>query len=199
MDLKNDCSVLCIVINGSACAGKDTLVCSLVDRRYNIPPLARCLGRMSSGAYIYNISSVDNVKAAATMLGWDNRFKTASDRIFLHELKECSIKYNDGPTSYVIEFLRSVLATCSDNCSYVFVHIREPEEIDKLKVRVSSSLKGVKFRTLLVDDTSDSYTFVNGADDVVHDYTYDVVFSYNKLNDMFETTVKRFHDVIQAI
>lgn len=199
MDIETTSRITCIVINGSACAGKDTFIESLVANKYLKSRSNVCIGKAAHGEYIYNLSSVDRIKAAAGILGWNPRFKSEADRRFLHELKECSIRYNDGPTKYVLEFLKWLDKTHTDCYSYVFVHIREPEEINKLKLHVLRELKHIKFRTLLVRDTSSNSTYENGADNVVEDYDYDCVFSYNKQNDLFENTVTRFQDAVRGL
>lgn len=195
--------VTCIVINGSGEVGKDTLIHSFVAHPF--PGIDNTvdssLGKSSAGEYVYNISSVDQVKVAAEILGWDSKYKTSTDRRFLHDLKECSIRYNDGPTSYIMSFLTSLEDEClaSDMFAVVFVHIREPAEIYKLRRAVSSNLAYTKFRSLLVKDVSTVNKYKNGADDVVDNYYYNYTFVYDKSNALFEETAQRFDHTIRHL
>ena len=194
--------VTCIVINGSGEVGKDTLICSLVNQLKEVDNnVDSCLGKSFAGDYIYNISSVDQVKAAAEILGWNSEYKTSADRQFLHDLKECSIRYNDGPTSYIMSFLTRLEDECLafNMFAVVFVHIREPSEIYKLRRAVSSNLAYTKFRSLLVKDVSTVNKYKNGADDVVDNYPYNHMFVYDKSNAVFEETAQRFDQTIRHL
>lgn len=195
--------VTCIVINGSGEVGKDTLIRSLITYplRGENNQVNTCLGKSAAGDYIYNISSVDQVKAAAEILGWNSKYKTSADRQFLHDLKECSIRYNDGPTCYIMSLLTKLEEEClaSDMFAVVFVHIREPDEIYKLRRAVSSNLAYTKFRSLLVKDVSTVNTYENGADDVVDNYYYNYTFVYDKSNALFEETSQRFDHTIRHL
>lgn len=195
--------VTCIVINGSGGVGKDTFIHSLVAQPFNgiTDNISSCLGKSAAGEYIYNISSVDQVKVAAKILGWNPESKKSADRQFLHDLKECSIRYNDGPTHYIMSFLTRLEDEClaSDMFAVVFVHIREPDEIYKLRRAVSSNLAYTRFRTLLVKDVSTINTYENGADDVVDNYYYNYTFAYDKHNAVFEETAQRFDHTIRHL
>ena len=63
------------IINGAAGVGKDTFV-----------EIAKYKIFIKTGLPTYNISSVDNVKTAAKILGWDGE-KDARGRKFLSDLK----------------------------------------------------------------------------------------------------------------
>ena len=71
-----------VIMNGSGGIGKDTFIDFIDDF-------------MEKDEYLYNISSVDKVKEAAEILGWEGG-KTDEDRIFLHELKQAAVKYNNS-------------------------------------------------------------------------------------------------------
>ena len=73
-----------IIINGTGGSGKDTFV------QY-----------CSKYAKVINISSVDKVKEAATILvGWKGE-KDEKSRKLLVDLKKLSIDYNDAPLKYI--------------------------------------------------------------------------------------------------
>lgn len=67
------------VINGTGGAGKDTFV-KMVSRQ---------MDKMSNYAAVINVSSVDRIKEAAKIIGW-NGGKEEKDRKFLSDLKELS-------------------------------------------------------------------------------------------------------------
>ena len=99
-----------IVINGVGGAGKDTLI-SLLQDKYKIK----------------NVSSIAPIKALAKMMGWQGE-KTDKARKFLSDLKAITTEYNDYPTNYLLEEQQGFIA---DNNQIMFVHIREPKEIEK--------------------------------------------------------------------
>ncbi len=135
-----------IVINGSGGVGKDTFVefC----KKY---------------ASVLNISSVDKVKEAATVLtGWNGE-KDEKSRKLLSDLKEIGIEYNDAPIKYVCnkanEFKNS-------DQELMFVHIRENVEIDKCK-------KECNAKTLLITNKNIPIICSNHSDREVNEYEYD--------------------------
>ena len=138
-----------IVINGSGGVGKDTFVefCSeFVD--------------------VKNISSVDKVKEAAKVLvGWDGE-KDEKSRKLLSDLKKLSIEYNDYPTKYIEEQAEQLEE------GVMFVHVREKEEIQKIKELLNA-------KTLLITSNRVEKILTNYSDANVENYNYD----YNIKND----------------
>lgn len=117
-----------IIVNGPARAGKDTFV------TYCLAEFARQHGMVG-----FNCSSVDQVKSAARLLGWDGE-KDARGRQFLSDLKDLSTRIYNGPMKYMNDVIKE---SCAD---VGFFHIREPEEIarfvaehDAITVHVSSN------------------------------------------------------------
>lgn len=137
-----------IIINGSGGVGKDTFVdfCRIY-------------------ANITNISSVDKIKEAAKILGWNGR-KTEADRKFLSDLKILSTKYNDFSYTYIAENINKFEKDKSSNV--MFIHVREPEEIDKIK-------KEFDCITLLIQNIRVSQITSNMADANINNYEYDYV------------------------
>lgn len=102
-----------IIINGTGGSGKDTFV------QY-----------CSEYAKVINISSVDKVKEAATILvGWKGE-KDEKSRKLLVDLKKLSIDYNDAPLKYIEKQYNAFL---NSQAEYLFIHIREIDEIKKNK------------------------------------------------------------------
>lgn len=100
-----------IIINGEPYSGKDTFI-----------------KFFSKYVKTKNISSVDKVKEAAIMLGW-NKEKDECGREFLSKLKKLSIQYFDHPYKYISDEIKKFKD--SDN-EVLFIHIREKEEIEKI-------------------------------------------------------------------
>jgi hypothetical protein len=140
-----------IVINGSGGVGKDT-VCDIVGKYYRT----------------MNISSIDPIKKIATENGWNGE-KDEKSRKFLADLKQLFVDFNDLPQKYLMEKYRDFMQSDDE---ILFVHIREPKEIDKFKGGI-----GGKCVTLLVrgrDDVKKEWN--NRADDEVENYRYDYVY-----------------------
>jgi hypothetical protein len=135
------------IINGSGGVGKDTFV-SFVSEL--IPTL--------------NFSSVDKVKEVAKIIGW-NGGKTEKDRKFLSDLKLLCTDYNDMPFNSMadkaVEFMNS-------NFNFLFLHIREPQEIKRVKSAFHA-------KTILVKRSSIGHITSNMADKNVFNYDYDFV------------------------
>jgi guanylate kinase len=143
------------IINGAGGSGKDTF----------IDIIARLLMMENSERLVLNVSSVDKVKQAAHLLGWDGE-KNAQGRAFLHKLKTMSEQEYEGVKKYISEKVQ-----LAPENSIVFIHIREPEEITKT-INFLSKIPNTEVSTLLVRSNR-SVTVKNGADDVVENYQYD--------------------------
>ena len=135
-----------IIINGTGGSGKDTFV-------------KFC----SEFAKVTNISSVDKVKEAAKILvGWNGE-KNEKARKLLVDLKQLSIKYNNYPTKYIEEQFKMFKKNDSE---YLFIHIREIEEIKKIK-------KLLNAKTLLIVNKRVKLITSNSSDANVYKYNYD--------------------------
>lgn len=137
-----------IIINGTGGSGKDTFV-------------TMC----SKYAKVMNISSVDKVKEAAKILvGWNGE-KDEKSRKLLVDLKQLSIEYNDYPLQYIKEQFEKFLKS---NNEFLFVHIREIDEIEKIKNLLNA-------KTLLVKNPRVKLITSNNSDSNVFNYNYDFV------------------------
>ena len=141
-----------IVINGVGGVGKDTL-CELAARHFKVK----------------NISSITPIKEIAALCGWDGR-KDNKARKFLSDLKNLCVEYNNYPTVWAKaqydEFLKS-------DEEIMFLHIREPEEIEKFLLATGGAAK-----TLLVraGKRMSNEKYGNVSDDGVENYSYDYYF-----------------------
>lgn len=145
-----------LVINGRGGVGKDTL-CDLAAKHFRV----------------YNISSVDPIKEIARMCMWDGR-KDDKSRRFLSDLKALTIAYNDFPTVWAKERFLGFLESDDE---IMFLHIREPEEIEKF-VRATDGFA----KTLLIrgGDRMTKSSYGNVSDDGVENYTYDYYFTNDR-------------------
>lgn len=159
---------LVIIINGKGGSGKDTF-CEAVLRHYTYGSNFYC------GAVLI-ASSITRVKDAAQVLGWAGG-KELKDRKFLSDLKDLWTAYNDGPFLYLADYYKYFVDGCFSvtGNDIFFVHIREPQEIEKFKQFV---LKDGHARccTLLIDTKRASGDYGNHADDDVALYNYDFIF-----------------------
>lgn len=156
-----------IIINGSGGAGKDTL-CEIAGKYYRV----------------MNVSSIDPIKKIALENGW-NGDKTEKSRKFLADLKSLFVEYNDLPLCYLMEQYE-VFKTGDDEI--MFVHIREPKEIEKFKAALENHCK-----TLLVRGRKGARTeWNNASDDAVEEYDYDVYYENDKPLEEAEMDFIRF-------
>ena len=166
---------LTIVINGAGGVGKDTL-CNIAAAHYRVK----------------NVSSITPIKEIAAGCGWAGE-KTDRARRFLSELKRLTVEYNDLPTRYLTEQYR---AFCEGDEEILFVHIREPEEIEKfVKATDGNAI------TLLVRGgkrfSHRGGRYGNASDDGVENYPYQYIF-YND-RPLGEETEKQFLSYLAVI
>ena len=102
-----------ILVNGSGGVGKTTFS-SII----------------SSMLPAMSYSSVQYVKEAAKVLGWDGVTKDEKSRKFLSDLKILSAEYNDHPYTMMCKVIEDFLH--DDIHEWLFLHVREPGEIKRL-------------------------------------------------------------------
>ena len=157
-----------LIINGAGGVGKDTL-CDLGAKHFKV----------------YNTSTIIPIKEIATQCGWDGS-KDNKSRRFLSDLKKLCVEYNDYPTMWALERYREFLS--SDN-EIMFLHIREPEEIEKFVRSTDGEAK-----TLLIrgGDRMKRSNYGNASDDCVENYEYDYYFVNDKTLAEAEADFKEF-------
>lgn len=154
------------IINGMGGVGKDTFV--------------NLIGKLVETAHI---SAITPIKHIAKQVGWDGG-KTDKDRKFLADLKRLTIDYNDFPTKYLSEQINAFL-TSVNGPTALFIDIREPEEIDKIKNKF-------KVKTVLVTNKNVTPVTTNDADNSVFDYHYNYEIANNGTLDDLAKTAKSF-------
>lgn len=163
-----------IVINGKGGVGKDTLISSFSDL-------------MQNEVKVKNISAITLVKlAAANYFGWCGG-KEDRDRKFLADLRSLIEEYNDSCMEYLkkqtYEYFFENSRSNSGKDNVMFVHIREPENIERYIawIQSCSHFDEYKVNTLLVlGKEDDKIQHGNESDDNVRNYNYDAVYENNK-------------------
>lgn len=118
---------------------------------------------------ILNISTVDLVKQAAKILGWDGQ-KDEKGRKFLSDLKDLATGYSDLSVSYISG---TILQAQEDRAEIIFVHCREPQELTQLKERFDAV-------TLLIKNNRVKPIESNHADRDIEKYEYDFTIDNNE-------------------
>lgn len=153
-----------VIINGSAETGKDKFVKIFKDKFENLR--------------IKNISSVDKVKSIAEIaFGWNGK-KDDKSRKMLSDMKRVWSEFNDGPTKYIFEKIDIDTRYCIEKNKKLenniyFLHIREPEEIDKVKNKYEKNCI-----TLLIRKNTE-FIPSNYSDENVENYKYDYIIENN--------------------
>jgi len=155
-----------IIINGSGGVGKDTFV--------------ECCSEFTN---VKNISSVDKVKEAAKILvGWTGE-KDEKSRKLLVDLKALSIDYNDYPIKYIKQEAENFIE--NDEQNFMFVHIREISEIEKVK-------KLLNAKTLLITSNRVKKITTNNSDANVEQFVYDYYISNDGTIEELREKAKNF-------
>ena len=160
-----------VLINGIGRSGKDTFV-------------EFCQKDTSVSGQIWNISTVDLVKKAAKILGWNGE-KDEKGRKFLSDLKDLATSYSDLSFTYIHNTIFS--AEGIGNVKIIFVHCREPEEIDRLKKELGAT-------TLLIKNNRIKPIISNHADRDVENYNYDYVIENNGTLEELAAQAHKFLD-----
>ena len=149
------------IINGFPRSGKNTFV--------------DLFAEVAGDIKVNDISSVDKVKEAALLLGWDGE-KNLKGRKFLSDLKDLSSSQYEGPLLYCLQ-----AGTMHDPLSipYVsFYHLREPLEIDTLKQTLIN--RGYRCKTIILRrEGVEKNEQSNHADSEVLNYSYDLEINNN--------------------
>lgn len=168
-----------VVVNGFPRSGKDTFV--------NL-----CKNKL--GAFGVSVSTVDFVKYLAEQSGWDGT-KTPENRKFLSDLKDLLTEWNDVPWKKVEEVYDDIKTECfqyglRDSDFFLFIHSREPEEIERFKEEYGAV-------TVLVDRREVEGEQSNHSDADVMNYTYDYIINNNGTLDELEMRALTFIESVK--
>ena len=151
---------LVVVINGAPGIGKDTFIekCKdyIADHYYSIK--------------VYNFSSIQPAVNLAREYHWNTR-KDPTSRNMLAEIKQYLDKWFDASFKYITQKIHN---TNDYILSIIFVHIREPENIDRLKEYYKDS-ETIKLITLYIEnnDYKIQEGITNSSDLNTGNYNYD--------------------------
>ena len=151
-----------VIINGMPMSGKSQFV-------------EYCLKILDD--YGAEISTVDFVQELAQEAGWDG-VKRPKDRKFLSDLKDLLTEWGNIPYKKIIEFKNGFercleLFNLDENKGVVFVHCREPEEIQKFVDNENAIT--LLIRREAVENNKQS----NHADSEVFNFKYDYTIENN--------------------
>ena len=160
-----------VIINGKGKSGKDTFV-------------DMCKDYVNTENY----SSIDLIKKVAKQLGY-NGGKTIKDRKFLSDMKVLATEYNDSPYNDIIDRVLKFIYCKQNKNQLLFIHIREPKEIQRLVDFCKES--NIEVSTLLIKrENIESVEYGNMADDNVYNYDYDFVINNDgTLDDLLNTAI----------
>lgn len=138
-------------------------------------------------------STIDFIKKIAMEMGWDGN-KTLESRAFLSDLKDLASRapWGDVPLMQIKKFCNEKdFSLVQYNMAkhytvYVFVDVREPENIKKLQDELGAI--SVLIRREAVENIETS----NHADEEVFQYDYDITIDNNGTLEDLKKTVKNF-------
>jgi len=157
-----------IVLNGYPRSGKDTFV-KIAKTKYN------CI----------NHSTVDKVKEIATIMGWDGT-KTSENRQMLSELKDFYTKWFNGSFVDIVNLIKLEKTKISNKI--IFIHVREPEEIQKIKIFCKNE-ENVTFSSIFVVRNKSEKNHVSHSDQLVIGFNYDFYISNNSTLEEYKYSV----------
>jgi hypothetical protein len=156
-----------LILNGSGGSGKDTF--AMLCNKYTPFCVRHC-------------STVEPIKAAASMLGWNHQ-KDEKSRKFLSDLKDLCTAAFDTSFNYIKEEYENAQ---DDDIEYLFVDSREPEEIKRFVEQFGA-------RTIYVDATARIPAITtNHADANVANYNYDYYINNNGTLEDLQAIAKDF-------
>lgn len=170
-----------IIINGTSKVGKDKFVKMF---KYKHDDLR-----------IKNYSSIDKVKSIAEIaFGWDGK-KDEKSRKMLSDIKKAWSDFNDGPTYDILNKIKTDIKYSIDNKkdkeNVYFVHVREPEEIDKIRNVYKEECKTLLIkRNISNDDIPNNYSDKN-----VDNYKYDYTIYNEDIKDL-EIEINKFRNYL---
>lgn len=169
---------LIIIINGAGGSGKDT-ICDIVGHYYKTK----------------NVSSVDPIKSICFWGGYSSSDKSPKGRKLISDVKKAFVEYNDLPTQYLLENYEDFIM---DENEILFLHIREPSEIEKFKQQLNSPIKC--FTLLVQSKRTDNIFYNNTSDDDVQNYSYDFTYHNDvELPNLEENFMKFFIEILEEI
>lgn len=161
-----------IIINGQGGVGKDDFI--------------RSIDKPENG--IRNYSVIDPIKKLAVHFGWDGQ-KDEKGRRLLSDL----FIFDKAHNNLAMKHIADEVAKSPKNC-VIFVHIREPKDIDRFKDLIAERIASYKIATLLITRGMKK-DYGNIADDGVFDYDYDYIYKRESIPNVI---IRRAYDVAKV-
>ena len=168
---------LAIIINGKGGSGKDTCIEGLQ-------------ALYGGEAHVNNVSTIDPIKEAAKLIGWDGN-KDDKSRKFLSDLKDALEEWQDIPFNSI----RADYNMAKEiNTDLLFIDAREPKDIERIK-------KEFNAKSILVHrDEVVNQNLSNHADSNVYETAYDyIIYNNADLNNLRESAIIFLEKVLQDI
>ena len=144
--------------------------------------------------YTLDISTVDLVKHLAALAGWDGT-KTAKNRKFLSDMKDLLTEWNDVPFQKVKNeidfFYRDLKSYGLDKQGIVFIHCREPEEIERFEKELGA-------KSVFIDRKESKKEQSNHADSKVENYSYTYIIDNNEDLDHLKKSAETFIKILRG-
>lgn len=158
------------IINGAPRAGKDTFASLVIEE-------IKLVGQCKTSHF----SSIDPIRNALQEYELISKAKTPANRQILAEVGEVVERVANVRSEYCISKIRATMKVC--NNSVFFIHIREPEVIERIKR--AKLVWQHQFRTIYVESEYADKEFSNSVDAGTEAYEYDHVVQNNgTINDL---------------
>lgn len=146
-----------VILNGFPRSGKDSFADFCIEHltKQNVKAV--------------KFSSVDKIKEASKLFGYDDNLKSDNEREFISKLKELTTDYFDHPFNYITNFI------VENDYQIFFVMIREIDEIRRIVNHYDFTESTVDVRTVLIEGKND-LRLDNNSDKNVKKYVYDYTF-----------------------
>lgn len=172
-----DSKDLVVIINGCGGSGKDLFVDMFKNNIKNT--------KLVNEIIIYNLSTIDPVKKAASeYFGWKG-LKKDNDRLFLSKVKKIWKEYNNGPFEYIKTKVNNI-NIYEHKKAIIFVHSREPDEIEEFK-----DYFGENCITLLIKRRNIKIES-NDSDKNVDQFEYDYYVTNNETKNELKKEITKF-------
>jgi len=164
-----------IIVNGYPLAGKDSFVEYCTSYLWDL------------GIYSHSVSSVDPIKEAAVILGWDY-IKNDKGRKFLSDLKDLSTEAYDLPMKYMSSTITEAQKDHPDHV--LFFHIRESKEIKKFVEAFPTTV------TVCIHRVESEKHHTNTGDSNILHYHYDIHIDNNGNLDDLSILASKFMETL---
>jgi len=173
---------LVFIISGVATGGKDLFI------KYVTDYVNDYLIKFSYN--VYNTSSIDEVKRIVDYMNTvDNSLvakeaidnKTDKYRTLLHDIKMAWSAFDDGPNQVIYNLINKIMTRHCElmyNPSFIFVHVREANEIDNMKQYLIYNMELIPI-SIGVIGHSNPKDFTNEGDALANEYDYDIIIPNN--------------------